>query len=287
EIPTPRWTLMQAVKAGLPPPDVVPLTGQERAWTSPIWYSPSAEARKNTPAGTKVDDLQKKGATALTDAQLKGLLVGKRVWLRNNVSGEQFAVSFTTEGQTNVWHVGANASTPSKVGNPVRSGYEGTSTSYRIENGKLVTTIYQEPATVTFYKLGGTYYVARGEEFGFANYEIVATPQIASNPLTALIDQFTLELGLNEKQKQQIVPLLKAELAGLEALKKNTSLSTLKKIEQLRKSGNDFDAKITPLLDPAQRQKFQAIREQARKRLIEKIENKVAQTLEDEAHKIW
>ena len=33
EIPTPRWTLIQAVKAGLPPPDVVPLTGQERAWT--------------------------------------------------------------------------------------------------------------------------------------------------------------------------------------------------------------------------------------------------------------
>ncbi len=36
EIPTPRWTLTQAVQSGLPPPDVVPLTGQERAWSSPI-----------------------------------------------------------------------------------------------------------------------------------------------------------------------------------------------------------------------------------------------------------
>ena len=126
EIPTPRWTLIQAVKAGLPPPDVVPLTGQERAWSSPIWYTPSAEARKNAPAGMTVADLKKKGATALNDAQLKALIVGKAFWLRNNVTGEQFSQNFTAEGQTIVFRVGTNAVMPSGFGNVERDGYQGT-----------------------------------------------------------------------------------------------------------------------------------------------------------------
>ena len=113
EIPTPRWTLIQAVKAGLPPPDVVPLTGQERAWSSPIWYTPCAEARKDAPAGTTVAELKKKGGNALGDAQLKALIVGKAFWMRNNVTGEQFSQNFTAEGQMHMFHVGANAVLPS------------------------------------------------------------------------------------------------------------------------------------------------------------------------------
>ena len=262
EIPTPRWTLMQAVKAGIPPPDVVPLTGQERAWSSPIWYTPSAEARKNAPAGMTVADLKKKGATALGDAQLKALIVGKAFWVRNNVTGEQFSVSYTAEGQSNVWHVGKSATTPSSVGNPVRDGYQGTTTPYKIEGGKVVTTISQDPFAVTIYKLGDTYYGARSNEFGYANYEIIPTPQIVSNPLTAMINQFSIELGLTEQQKQQIVPILKQEVTQLEALKKNTSLKPLQKMEQLKQISSSIDAKITPLLDPQQQQKFQAIREE-------------------------
>jgi Protein of unknown function (DUF3604) len=280
EIPTPRWTLIQAVKAGVPPPDIVPRTGQERAWSSPIWYTPSAEARKNAPAGMTVADLKKKGATQLADAQLKALIVGKAFWVRNNVSGEQFSVTYTAEGQGTVWHVGESATTPSNVGNPVQAGYQGITTAYKIEGGKLVTPISQDPFSVTIYKLGDTYYGARSNEFGYANYQIVPTPQIVANPLTAMIDQFSVELGLTEQQKQQIVPILKEAAPQLEALKKNTSLKPLQKIEQLRQIAGSLDGKITPLLNAEQQQKFEAIRDEHRRELIEKMGSQILRKVE-------
>jgi len=281
EIPTPRWSLMQAVKAGLPPPDVVPLTGQERAWSSPIWYTPGADARKNAPAGMTAADLKAKGATALGDAQLKTLLVGKAYWVRNNVTGEEFSVNYTDQGDMNVWHVGPAATIPSYVGNPMRNGYQGITTPYKIEGGKVITKVQQDPYSMTIYKLGDTYYGARSNEFGYANYEIIPYPQIAVNPVTGALNQFSIELGLTQEQRQQIFPIIQQELPKLKDLKKNTSLKPEEKLEQLKAIADDLDSKITPLLNADQQKKFQEIREEHRRALIEKIGSGLVQKAEN------
>ena len=40
EIPTPRWSTYDAFRFGIPVPEGAPTSTQERAYTSPIWFTP-------------------------------------------------------------------------------------------------------------------------------------------------------------------------------------------------------------------------------------------------------
>jgi hypothetical protein len=209
EIPTPRWTTIQAKQLGIAPPDVVAATLQERAWSSPIWYAPDAAARKQAAPGVTVADLQKQGAVALGDAELKALIVEKSVWSHNTVTGDKYMIiygalgagparkpltpsdpGFVTQqfaenqGQLQLRYAAKGMQLPSLVGDAPEASYLGDSRSYGIARGKIVTELVGTPIEIAVYKRGDRYFGARSNEFGYANYEMI--PALAQlSPLGA------------------------------------------------------------------------------------------------------
>ena len=72
----------------------------------------------------------------------------------------------------------------SVTGDTFDASYLGTSRSYDIVKGKIVTELVGTPIEIAVYKMGDKYLAARSNEFGYANYEVIpAEPEL--NPLGA------------------------------------------------------------------------------------------------------
>ncbi len=92
--------------------------------------------------------------------------------------------------------------------------------------------------------------------------------------MLAKLQHMSQELQLTPQQKQQILPILKQEAPKLEEVKGNTSLGPMQKVMQLKQISTTTDSKIMPILNPQQQQKYQAMREQERQQMIQKMENR-------------
>jgi Spy/CpxP family protein refolding chaperone len=78
------------------------------------------------------------------------------------------------------------------------------------------------------------------------------------------------QLNLTPQQKAKILPILADEAPKVEAIKNNSSLSGIQKMQQIRAIHQQTDPQMKAILSPAQYQKLQAIRQQAVREAMEK-----------------
>jgi Spy/CpxP family protein refolding chaperone len=77
------------------------------------------------------------------------------------------------------------------------------------------------------------------------------------------LEAISQQLQLTPQQKVKILPILKAELPKVEAIKNDNSLGKIQKVQQIRAIHQQTDPQMKAILSPAQYQKLQAIRQQA------------------------
>jgi hypothetical protein len=87
------------------------------------------------------------------------------------------------------------------------------------------------------------------------------------------LQKMSTELKLSPSQKQQMAPILMEEVTQLKGVKANTSLPPMQRAMKMRQIANTADGKVKPILNSQQYQKWEEIRTQERKQMMEKMQN--------------
>jgi periplasmic protein CpxP/Spy len=83
-------------------------------------------------------------------------------------------------------------------------------------------------------------------------------------------EQLSTQLALTPEQKQQLIPILVAEAPKVRAIKADSSLTRMQKLQQLKAIHDQTDPQVKAILSAEQYQKLQQIRRAELQRVLER-----------------
>jgi protein CpxP len=85
------------------------------------------------------------------------------------------------------------------------------------------------------------------------------------------------QLNLTREQERQLIPILAAEEPKLEAIKNDTSLSRMEKLQRLKAIHDESNPQVKAILTPEQYQQLQEIRQKRRAEIMQAAKNRPPQ----------
>ena len=103
---------------------------------------------------------------------------------------------------------------------------------------------------------------------------VVTTPtsqaQMQNSPQAQKLAMLSKQLNLTPEQKMKLMPILEQEAPKVQAVKANTSLTNMQKMEQLRAIHEQTNPQVQAILSPQQYEQFQQIRQHEMEQAIQK-----------------
>ena len=84
------------------------------------------------------------------------------------------------------------------------------------------------------------------------------------------LEALSKQLNLTPDQKERLLPILKAEAPKMQAIKDNTSLTGMQKLQQIRALHQQTEPQVKAILSQQQFDQLQKIRQQEIEKMIEK-----------------
>lgn len=124
-------------------------------------------------SGMTVESLAKQGVQPMKTAEIKKLIVGNIIVVRNTETLDNFAARFAKSGKRILSRVVAQKDGPRLVYKPIGEQEDANIANYEIKNNRLITHFDEKRFEVLIFEINGKYHAARSTDNGAINWELI------------------------------------------------------------------------------------------------------------------